>query len=46
MLWRESRPVAGIPRVLEHAAVIMITLIELVEYWVASLKVLAGPLYR
>lgn len=46
MLRRKSRPVTGIPRVLEHATVVMITLVELVEYWVASLKVLAGPLYR
>ena len=46
MLRGKGRPVTGIPRVLEHAPVVMIAIVELVEYWVASLKVLAGPLYR
>jgi hypothetical protein len=46
VLWRERRPVTGIPRVLEHAAVVMITLVKFVEYWVPSLEVLARPLYR
>lgn len=45
MLWRESRPVTGIPRIFEHATVIVITVVELIEYWVTSLEVLAGSLY-
>ncbi len=45
VLWRESRPVTGIARILKHAAVVMITLVKFVEYWVASLEVLARPLY-
>jgi hypothetical protein len=38
--------VTGIPGVLKHAAVVMITLIKFVEYWVPSMEVLARPLYR
>jgi len=45
MLWRESRPVASVPRILEHASIVMIAIVEFVECWVTSLEVLTGPLY-
>jgi len=46
MLWREGRPMTSVARVLKHTAVIVIAVVELIEYRVTSLKILAGALYR
>jgi hypothetical protein len=35
----------GVARVFKHAAIIVIAIVELIEYWVASLRVLPGALY-
>jgi hypothetical protein len=35
----------GVSRVFEHAAIMMIAIVELIKYWVASLKVLPRALY-
>ncbi len=36
----------SVARVLKHTAVIVIAVVELIEYRVTSLKILAGALYR
>ena len=44
MLRRESIPVASVPRIFEHAPIVVITVLEPIEYWVTSLEALTGPL--